>query len=65
MELVEFLAGTEHDIEIRDMRDPDVAMAASGYGIRRVPAVVIDGQLVDYIAGFGPNEASLTQAIFG
>ena len=65
MELVEFLAGTEHDIEIRDMHDPDVAAAASGYGIRRVPAVVIDGQLVDHIAGFGPNETTLTRAIFG
>ena len=64
IELVEFLAGAEHDIDIRDMHDPDVALAARGYGIRRVPAVVIDGQLVDYIAGLGPNEATLTQAIF-
>ena len=64
VELVEFLAGTEHDIEIRNMHDPDVAVAACGYGIRRVPAVVIDGQLVDYIAGLSPNEATLTQAIF-
>ena len=43
---------------------PTSRAAASGYGIRRVPAVVIDGQLVDYIAGFGPNETTLTQAIF-
>jgi hypothetical protein len=64
VELVEFLAGTEHDIEIRDMHDPDVAVAASGYGIRRVPAVVIDGQLVDSIAGCGPDEARLSHAIF-
>jgi hypothetical protein len=63
--LVEFLAGTEHDIEIRDMHDPAVALVARGYGIHRVPAVVIDGQLVDYIAGFGPDEATLTQALFG
>ena len=27
MELVEFLAGTEHDIEIRDRHDRDVAAA--------------------------------------
>ena len=64
MELVEFLAGTERDIEIRDMHDPAVAVAASGYGIRRVPAVVIDGQLVDCFAGCGPDETTLTQAIF-
>ena len=38
---------------------------ASGYGIHRLPVVVIDGQLVDYIAGFGLDEATLAQAIFG
>ena len=38
VELVEFLAGTEHDIEIRDMHDPAVAEVASGCGIRRVPS---------------------------
>jgi hypothetical protein len=65
VELVEFLAGTEHDIDIRDMHDPAVAAAAFGYGIRRVPAVVIDGQLTDWYAGYGPDEAALTQAIFG
>jgi len=65
VQLVEFLAGNEHDIEIRDMHDPAVAVAASGYGIRRVPAIVIDGQLVDYSAGCGPDEATLTQALFG
>ena len=65
MELVEFLAGTEHDIEIRDMHDPDVAVAASGYGIRRVPAVVIDGQLADWHAGCNLDETTLAQAIFG
>jgi glutaredoxin 3 len=64
-ELVEFLAGTEHDIEIRDMHDPTVAVAARGYGIRSLPAVVIDGQLADCCAGRGPNEATLTLAIFG
>ena len=65
VELAEFLAGTEHDIEIRDMHDPGVAMAARGYGIRSLPAVVIDGQLADCCAGRGPNEMTLTQAIFG
>ena len=45
VEPVEFLAGAKHDIEIRDMHDPTVAVAASGYGIRSLLAVVIDGQL--------------------
>jgi glutaredoxin 3 len=65
VELVGFLAGTEHDIEIRDMHDPAVAAAAVGYGIRRVPAVVIDGQLADDCAERGADEETLTQAIFG
>ena len=65
VQLVEFLAGTEHDIEIRDMHDPAVALEARGYGIRRVPAIAIDGQLVDYSARCGLDEATLTQALFG
>jgi hypothetical protein len=47
------------------MHDPAVAAAAFGYGIRRVPAIVIDGKLADWYAGYGPDEAALTQAIFG
>jgi hypothetical protein len=65
IELVEFLAGTEHDVEIRDMHDPAVAVAASDYGIRRLPAVVIDGRLADWYAGRDLDETILTQAIFG
>jgi glutaredoxin 3 len=65
VELVEFLAGTEHDIEIRDMHDPDVAVTARGFGIRRLPAVVIDGRLADWYAARGLDEATLTRAIFG
>jgi glutaredoxin 3 len=65
VELVEFLAGTEHDIEIRAMHDPTVAVAARGYGIRSLPAVVIDGRLADCCAGRGPDEETLSRAIFG
>jgi glutaredoxin 3 len=65
VQLVKFLAGTEHDIDIRDMHDAAVAAAASGYGIRRLPAIVIDGRLADRCAGRGLNEVTLTRAIFG
>jgi hypothetical protein len=65
VELVEFLAGTEHDVEISDMHDPAVAEIASGYGIRRLPAVVVDGRLADRHAGRDLDETTLTQAIFG
>jgi hypothetical protein len=65
VELVEFLAGTEHDIEIRDMHDPAVAAAASGCGIHRLPAIVIDGRLADCYAARDLDETTLTQLIFG
>ena len=65
VELVEFLAGAEHDIEIRDMHDTGVAVAASGYGIHRLPAIVIDGQLADWCAGCPLDEVALAQAICG
>ena len=66
MELVKFLAGTEHDIEIRDMHDPDVAAAASGYGIDSVPAIVIDGRLSDCRFVLGLDEMILVwEMIFG
>jgi len=65
VQLVEFLAGAEHDIEIRDMHDTAVAVAASGYGIRSLPAVVIDGRLADCCAGRGPHEMTLTREIIG
>jgi len=65
VELIEFLARPEHDIEIRDMHDPAVALSAWGYGIHRVPAIVVDSRLADWHAGCGVDEVSLTQAIFG
>ena len=61
MELIEFLAGNEHDVEIRDMHDPAVAAAARSYGIRRVPAIVIDGRLADFYAARDLDEVTLTQ----
>ena len=65
VQLVEFLAGTEHYIEIRNVHDAAVAVAASGYGIRSLPAVVIDGRLADCCAGRGPDEMTLTREIIG
>ena len=65
VELIEFLVGNEHDVEIRDMHDPTVAAAAQGYGIRRLPAVVVDGRLADLYAARDLDEVTLTQVIFG
>ena len=48
-----------------DMHDAAVAVAARGYGIRSLPAVVIDGRLADCCAGRGLDEKTLTREIFG
>ena len=52
-------------VEVLDMRDSAVAERAKRYGIRRVPAVVVDGQLAECCAGNGINEASLRAAGVG
>ena len=61
--LYEFLAGTDHDVEIRNMHDHDVAVAAASHGIRRLPAVVVDGRLADWYAGIGLDEDTLTREV--
>ena len=41
------------NVVVRDMKDPTVAAEAKKHGIKRVPAVVIDGQLADCCASGG------------
>lgn len=41
------------NVQVRDMKDPKVAAEAKKYGIKRVPAVVIDGKLADCCASGG------------
>ena len=53
------------EVEVLDMRQPAVAARAKSYGIRSVPAVVIDGKLADCCVGRGPEEASLRAAGLG
>jgi hypothetical protein len=40
-------------VVVRDMKDPKVAAEASKHGIKRVPAVVVDGKLAGCCAGGG------------
>ena len=47
------------EVEVLDMRQPDVALKAKKYGIQSVPGVVIDGKLADCCVGRGPEESSL------
>jgi len=48
---------------IHDMQKSEVASQAKGYGVRSVPAVVIDGKLAGCCAGRGPDEQVLRSAL--
>lgn len=63
IELVQRIAGSGHDVEVHDMHKPEVASRAKQYGVRSVPAVVIDGKLAGCCAGRGPDEHVLRSAL--
>src|SRR5438046_6524296 len=54
IELVKRLAGSSHDVEVHEMNKSEVASRERNYGVRSVPAVVIDGKLASCCAGRGP-----------
>ena len=53
IEMVRGFACPSCEIEVLDMHEEEIAAKAKGYGIKSVPAVVIDGKLVDCCAGRG------------
>ena len=53
------------DIEVLDMKSPDVKRKATGLGIKSVPAVVIDGKLADCCSGSGVDVGVLSAAGLG
>lgn len=59
IEMVKSIACPSCEVTILDMNDPEVAKKARGYGIRTLPAVVIDGKLSDCCFAIGPSEAIL------
>jgi glutaredoxin 3 len=63
--LINRIACPSCEIEILDMHQSEVSKKAKRYGIRSVPAVVIDGTLADCCAGRGPDEAVLRAAGLG
>ena len=63
IELVKKLAGSSHELEVHDMNKSEIASKAKNYGIRSVPAVVIDGKLASCCAGRGPEEHVLRSAL--
>lgn len=63
VELVKRLAGSGHEVVVHDMQKPEVASKAKQYGVRSVPAVVIDGKVAGCCAGRGPDEHVLRSAL--
>ncbi len=63
--LVTRIACPSCEVEILDMLDGAIAARAKQYGVRAVPAVVVDGKLADCCAGTGVDEASLRAAGVG
>lgn len=63
--LINKIACPSCEIEILDMHKPEVAKQAKQYGVRSVPAVAINGKLVDCCAGRGPDEKQLRSAGIG
>jgi hypothetical protein len=63
--LVQRLACGSCDVVIHDMRKPEVATKAKGYGVKRVPAVVVDGRIAKCCSGLGPEESALRAAGIG
>jgi len=61
--MVRRVAGARHDIEVRLMHRTHVANRAAELGIRSVPAVLVDGQLVACCADRGVDEAMLRSAL--
>jgi glutaredoxin len=62
IETVERLAGS-HEVVIHDMNKSDIASKAKHYGVRTVPAVVIDGKLASCCTGRGPDQDILRAAL--
>ncbi|MBI4189010.1 MAG: thioredoxin family protein [Betaproteobacteria bacterium] len=63
--LINKIACPSCEVEILDMHKPEIAQRARHYGIRGVPAVVVNGKLADCCAGRGPDEGRLRAAGIG
>jgi len=59
VQLVKSIACPSCDVQVLDMNKPDVAAKAKQYGVKSVPAVVINGKLAGCCAAGGPDEATL------
>ena len=65
IQLVRSLACSSCEIEVHDMHKPDVAAKAKGYGIKSVPAIVINGKLAGCCSGRGVDVETLRREGLG
>ena len=65
IKLVKSIACPSCDITVLDMKQPAVAERATSLGIRSVPAVAVDGALLDCCVGRGVEEHTLRSAGIG
>ena len=63
IDIVKRLAGSEHQLHVRDMHDTETAARANALGVQSLPAVVIDGNLAGCCAGRGPDRDTLRDAL--
>ena len=63
IELVKRIAGSSHEVVIRDMHQSEMVVQAKQYGVRSVPAIVVNGKLAGCCAGRGPDEHVLRSAL--
>ena len=63
--LINRIACPSCEVEILDMHQPEVIKKAKRYGIRSIPAVVVNGKLAECCAGRGPDVATLRAAGIG
>lgn len=63
--LVRRVACPSCEVEVLDMRDRAVAERAKEYGVKQVPAVVVDGQLAECCQSKGITDAELRRAGVG
>ncbi len=65
IDMVSRVACPSCEVSVVDMNEPEVARRAERLGIRCVPAVVIDGTVVECCSGRGPVEETLRDAGLG
>ena len=65
VEMIERIACPSCDVEVLDLNEAAVAERAAAYGIRSVPAVVVDGEPASCCAGRGVSEEGLRAAGVG